>query len=98
MSKCEHEHAWNDGSCCCNCVYQCSIKKHPWNKDESFKGSIRDSVGYGCAVFFVEHQIFRSEGMQAAGDLGSVQFSDRKHGMCEMHEYDKHRFKVVEST
>jgi len=73
------------GTCCCNCLYQCEIEGHPWN-DEPYKKTERGQIlGYGCAAFFVQHQIGKAEGVQAAGSLGKVTFFDRKHGMCEMH-------------
>ena len=36
-----------EGMCCCNCIHQVKIMKHPLNKGEA-KGSILDTFGYGC--------------------------------------------------
>ena len=47
--KCEH--GWYDGSCCCNCIHQLKLMKHPWNK-EFGKGSIMESCGWVCTQTF----------------------------------------------
>ena len=83
MTECQQE-KW--GGCCCSCKYQCSIRKHPWNKADFAKGGMSEPIGYGCTVFYVNHQIDKLEGVQREGSLGNVIFSDRKHGMCEMYE------------
>ena len=61
---------WKD-SCCCNCRYQRTIKKHPWN-DGAGKGSISEAMGFGC--------------QPPEFDQRTVIFFDSGHGLCEMHE------------
>lgn len=65
-----------EGRCCCNCVFQRKLVKHPWNID-GFKGSISeqvtDSDGDGITVCLV----FEQEAMSMKGS----------HGMCEMHTF-----------
>lgn len=36
------------GSCCCMCVSQLTVTKHPWNKSELAKGKISEIMGYVC--------------------------------------------------
>lgn len=66
---------WNlednpSGSCCCNCKCQTIITKHPWNKQEQFKGSVMEVIGFGCSP----------------PDLfPNTTFFEKSHGMCECH-------------
>jgi hypothetical protein len=64
LNMCEHS------ECCCKCVSQMQINKHPKNKGES-KGSIRDLYGFVCLNKFGDKS-------------GSPTFSEDKHGSCEM--------------
>lgn len=73
MKQC-NEKGSHQGDCCCNCAYQCDIV--------DFHG---ERKGYGCAVFFIQHQILKFDGIQKEGDLGKAFLWDHKHGMCEMH-------------
>lgn len=58
------------GSCCCNCKWQTVITKHPWNKQEQFKGSVMEIIGFGCTP----------------PDLyPNTTFFEKSHGMCECH-------------
>ncbi len=84
MVKC-NEPGSHQGDCCCNCVYQCEITKHPWNEEELLKGRISEHVSYGCASFFAQHSIMGFEGVQKETSIGKVIAMDRKHGMCEEH-------------
>jgi hypothetical protein len=57
------------GFCCCNCSNRLEVVKHPWN-EEPFKGFMSESFGFVCIGLANE---------------GKAVFSDRAHGMCEMH-------------
>lgn len=59
--------------CCSNCVHQCEILKHPWNKGDA-KGSIKEVFGYGCDVFSAESNKV-------------IIFSDSQYGECELHSF-----------
>lgn len=61
----------NGGRCCCNCLYQKPIVKHPWNKTMIFRGSASDQIAWGCMV----------------PDMPGIVLSEREHGMCEVHEF-----------
>ncbi len=70
MSECKKGYK---GDCCCRCVNQIKLFKHPWNKQ--YKGSIMDFTGlYACAalskskaiIFEKEHgccEMFESRGV-----------------------------------
>ena len=60
-------------NCCCNCSHQLKLMCHPWNK-EFGKGSINEPCGYVCVVEFEDRS-----------NKGTAIFSDKKHGMCELH-------------
>lgn len=74
---------WNDiqynteGRCCCNCVHQRPLVKHPWNKDPEYKGSLNEGVSD-----FEGTQIF-----VCLVDTDRAMSSDREHSMCEMHTF-----------
>jgi hypothetical protein len=71
--KCEHS-AFSDGMCCCSCEFRIELYKHPWNKNELFKGSIMDSTGiYTCSVTLDKEELYR----------GTV--SEWEHSGCELH-------------
>ena len=60
------------GQCCCGCIHQIALTKHPWNK-EPHKGSIMDKTGlYACTVTHYTDKTY--EGI----------ISDREHGACEL--------------
>ena len=62
--------------CCCKCKHQEKISKHPWNKEEFSKGSISESIGWGCTVAMM---------MDDTDDDCSypkITFSDTEHGTC----------------
>ena len=62
------------GDCCCNCQYQTTLFKHPWNKGK-LKGSMKEVSGlYSCNVIFL-----------MGNKHGGAVLFDRKHGMCEMY-------------
>ena len=58
------------GQCCCECLYQLALTKHPWNK-EPYKGSIKENTGLYICI-----------SMHNETNTGVI--SDRKHGSCEM--------------
>ena len=64
---------WKDGSCCCNCVHQHALHKHPWNKDIG-KGPCSETMGWVCAVKY--------DGEESPLH---VTFSDHQHSFCELH-------------
>ena len=75
MSECFEGWSKDDGNimgtCCCNCRYSKPIVGHPWNKHTLTKNSITAIIGYGCN----------------SAEMEATVFFDKKHGMCEMHEY-----------
>lgn len=93
--KCKDTSAWQDGSCCCNCENQIKLMCHPWNgqqlvpkwhncPEEEYipdriqfgRGAISEQCGWVCLLF-------TKLGEKDSKDIGI--FSDREHGMCEMH-------------
>lgn len=46
MKEC-HKIPIGGGCCCCNCIYQVEIMKHPWNKGFA-KGGVTETLGWGC--------------------------------------------------
>jgi hypothetical protein len=72
--KCYQGYKDGDGACCCNCDFQLTLTKHPWNKSKKFKGNIDEVTGlYVCVNGYV-----------GFGDkTGPI--SDRVHGICELH-------------
>lgn len=79
------ELGWKDGSCCCNCVNQAPLLKHPWNNDIG-KGPASETMGWVCAIHDPDED----------KDGPHVTFMDRRHGMCEMHWPNEQRTKYVE--
>lgn len=79
------ELGWKDGSCCCNCVNQAPVQKHPWNVGEG-KGSCSERMGWACIINDPDDN----------EDGPHVTFSSRQHGMCEMHWPNEERTKYVE--
>ena len=43
---CQLETQWK--GCCCDCVYQKEVFKHPWNKNSYAQGSITERMGWIC--------------------------------------------------
>lgn len=79
MSKCNL--GWNDpinheGRCCCNCNKQRTLQCHPWNESNMFKGSIRNQV-----------MDDKGNDIWVCLALDEAIVMDRKHSMCEMHEF-----------
>ena len=77
------------GDCCCNCIHQVKIHCHPLNganKELGFledklkigKGSISNQFAWGCSLFDKRPELTGNEER-------IIIFSDREHGMCEMH-------------
>jgi hypothetical protein len=75
MSECYEGWAKEDGNimgtCCCNCRYLKPIVAHPWNKHALTKNRITTIIGYGCN----------------SPEMEATVFFDKKHSMCEMHEF-----------
>lgn len=72
MKKCKR--GWNNGECCCNCIHQLKLYKHPSNK--KYKGNISEETDlYVCAV---EHHLENNN---------KVIVMENKHGMCELHVF-----------
>lgn len=59
------------GTCCCNCRHQLPIVGHPWNTNPFTKGRITEIIGYGCNM----------------PETDRVVMFDKKHGMCEVHQF-----------
>ena len=78
------EYGWKDtGECCCNCLNQITLGKHPWNQIN--KGSCLEESGlYACVV---EHLIEDNRG-------GTV--FENKHGYCELYIGKTLREKKIE--
>lgn len=64
----------SEGRCCCNCVYQRPLVKHPWNEG-IFKGSIMTQV-----IDEDNNPIWVCLAMEAMS-------MNREHSMCEMHTF-----------
>ena len=76
--KCNHE-------CCCNCVNQIQLLKHPLNEHEVFKGQISEPSGFYLCV----------ADMNADGNANrSGYVLEDRHGMCEMYEPLKRTIKI----
>lgn len=60
------------GDCCCLCIHQMPVVKHPWNKNDWAKGSISEKMGYVCLA------------NADPRDEHTAMFSDRDHGACEL--------------
>lgn len=58
------------GDCCCNCIHQVTLHRHPWNRTEAVKGT--GEFSKGCIAFIADGHVAIHE----HGD----------HGMCELHE------------
>lgn len=69
MNQCNKE------MCCCNCINQLIVYKHPANNSVFSKGSISEYFGYACKANISE-LINNNE----------IIFFDEKHGMCEHFE------------
>ena len=63
-----HEQGNYQGDCCCQCKWQVKINKHPWNKKPLFKGSIFDTIAFGCST----------------PELESIILFENRHGFCEV--------------
>jgi len=72
MGNKKEEHGFK-GMCCCNCKFQMKLMKHPMNISFG-KGAMSEQCGYVCTVGFPED-----------GINDQAIYSDREHGMCEMH-------------
>lgn len=68
----------NNGMCCCNCINQIELKKHPMNT-EFGKGGITETCGWVC----INPEL---------GEGKSGIYSDHKHGMCECYEPREKKF------
>lgn len=72
---------WSDldanrsGRCCCNCVNQVAIYRHPWNTmvGGRMKGPVTQIAGWGCKAM----------------ENGGLIFMEDEHSMCEVHEWKK---------
>lgn len=63
----KHEH-----QCCCTCINQKVVLKHPTNITELSQGAMSEEMGYVCLL----PTEFESD---------AVVFFDNKHGLCEMY-------------
>lgn len=70
------QYGWHDGSCCCNCINQKKLMKHPMNRVLG-KGNISDQMGYVCVVELEDNE----------SNKGNAVFHDylNEHGMCELY-------------
>lgn len=48
------------GLCCCNCMRQVKVLKHPGNNGFG-KGNVSSILGYGCQITFNGEMIFKSD-------------------------------------
>jgi hypothetical protein len=69
MKQCDK--GWTDGSCCCNCIHQKIVMRHPQNQLIG-KGQISEVLGWLCTY---QH-------MDGSNKDQFIFFED-KHGMCE---------------
>lgn len=65
-----------EGRCCCNCIYQRPLAKHPWN-DGVFKGSCSEQVETPEGDLMWVCLVNTDEAMSMS----------REHSMCEMHTF-----------
>lgn len=61
----------SSGRCCCNCRHQRFATGHPWNDRAWIKRPMTTNVAYACTN----------------PELEKVVLFDKKHGMCEVHEW-----------
>lgn len=77
------------GDCCCNCIHQVKIHCHPWNGEQKEyvlledkikvgKGSVKKRFAWGCSIFDNNPDL-------TGNKERIIIYSDREHGMCEMH-------------
>lgn len=64
------------GDCCCNCVNLVLINRHPMNTSYFAKGSICETVSYGCSARY---------GDETENTIRRITLNERGHGMCELH-------------
>lgn len=60
--------------CCCNCIHQKQLVKHPSNVSEFGKGKISEAMGWVCLV-----------PLEISKDESAV-YCEGQHDMCELHE------------
>lgn len=65
---------WKDGSCCCNCINQLKLNRHPLNETIG-NGSIMDTFGYVCLAPEFQEKKEKRFGI----------FFEKEHGFCEMY-------------
>lgn len=63
------------GLCCCNCVNLVEITNHPMNRTIG-NGSIMTNLGFACKARY---------GDEPKNEVQKMNFSERIHGMCELH-------------
>lgn len=61
-----------NNECCCKCIHQVKVVKHPSNVNELAKGKMGELMGYGCDIIQYEDK------------ENVVIFSESSHGECEM--------------
>lgn len=64
--------ACENKNCCCKCIHQRELRKHPWNENFG-KGSISEGCGWACTVTFGD-----------GSNAGLATYFDREHGECEL--------------
>lgn len=72
----------NFKKCCCTCKHLEKIAKHPWNKEKPFKGSIKESIGWGCLVAIM----MDGNDSNPDSEYPRITFQDRGHALCELHQ------------
>ncbi len=84
MNNCDINGEWTNGKCCCNCINQLELYKHPSNKLKRFKGAINETTKlFACKVPF-----------ELENGYGAIVF-DKKHSICEMHSPKINGMKLV---
>jgi hypothetical protein len=66
------QQGWKDGSCCCNCVSNFPLHKHPWNTGEGHGPNDEKMQGFAC--------VLQIDGVKRAT------YYQHDHGMCEFHD------------
>ena len=77
---------FKDGGCCCNCVHQAILTKHPFNKTVG-KGPISENMGYVCKGMeaLVDSEIEKGNERYSINRKLRYAFSDNAHGYCELY-------------
>lgn len=67
------DRGWHDGSCCCNCINQIELFKHPWNI--KYRGKTSETTNlFVCKPHQIEEFSEKRKGI----------LMENNHGFCEL--------------